>query len=101
MPRLCFRHQETGRLIAEIGADRVSFIPSVEDRIYAPSVATPGVYAQFRVAGRDLFFDQQGDLALVNLECADIPASSTSPRWLTDLPAMEARPNPSGGPPAP
>jgi len=79
MPRLCFRHQETGRLIAEIRADQVMAIPGMDDRIYAPSATAPGTYAQFRVAGRELFFDQHGALAVVNLRCAELPAPSVPP----------------------
>jgi hypothetical protein len=79
MPRLCFRHQETARLIAEVESEQAVVIPVAEDRIYAPSADNPGVYAQFRIAGREFFFDQQGALALINLECVELSPPAVAP----------------------
>jgi hypothetical protein len=69
MPRLEFRGQETGRLVAEV-AD-ASIVPAAGDHIYAPTVADIGVYSHYRVAGREFFYDQHGKLALVKLECVE------------------------------
>jgi hypothetical protein len=79
MTRLCFRRQESGRLIAEVEGKPGVVLPATGDRIYATSAANPGVYAEFKVAGRQLFYDQHGDLALVNLERVELPASSPAP----------------------
>jgi hypothetical protein len=79
MPRLCFRLQETGRLVAEVGPDQAVVIPAVEDRIYAPSAEDPGAYIRFRMVGREFYFDQQGGLALVNLECVELPEPPPAP----------------------
>ncbi len=56
-------------------------MPVAGDRVYSSSAEEAGVYAEFRVVGRESYFDQQGALALVNLTCAEaveppsIPAS--------------------------
>ena len=72
MPRLCFRRQDSGGLIAEARAQGSSGIPAVDDRIYAPSAADPGVYSHHRVTGREFYYDQRGDLSLVTLECVEV-----------------------------
>jgi hypothetical protein len=66
------RRQETARLIAQIQAEDSGLIPTVEDRIYAPTAEDAGVYAYLRVVGREFYYDQQGDLALVELECVEL-----------------------------
>jgi hypothetical protein len=80
MPRLCFRHQDTGRLIAEGEGNQAGVIPAIDDRIYVPSAMAPGMYANLRVAGRELYYDQRGALALINLECVELPAPPAAPR---------------------
>jgi hypothetical protein len=72
MPRVEFHLQNTGRLVAQVEAEGHSIIPAVGDRIYAPSAADIGVYSHFRVAGREYYYDQHGNLALVRLECAEV-----------------------------
>ena len=74
MARLEFRNRETGRLIAraELGVSWI--IPAAGDVIYAPSAEDTGVYSHQRVAGRQFFYDQQGHLSLVALECIEVPS---------------------------
>ncbi len=72
MPLLHCRRQETGRLIAQVQAVDPGLIPAVEDRIYAPTAEDAGAYVHLRVVGREFFYDQQGDLALVHLECVEV-----------------------------
>jgi hypothetical protein len=72
MPLLHCRRQETGRLIAQVRAEDSGHIPTVEDHIYAPNAEDAGEYAYLRVTGREFYYDQQGNLALVNLECVEL-----------------------------
>lgn len=90
MPRLDFHHQETGRLLAEVQADGVSFIPVVDDRVYAPSADDAGVYSLFRIAGREFYYDQRGVLAHVNLTCVEVSSDGRPP--------LPSRPRPTESP---
>ena len=39
----------------------------------------PGMYANLRVAGRELYYEQRGALALVNLESVELHAPPAAP----------------------
>jgi hypothetical protein len=76
MPRICFRHRESGRLVAQVEAEDLARIPATDDGVYAPSAADPGVYVYLLVERREFYYDQQGFLALVNLECVELPSQA-------------------------
>ena len=65
-----YRHRETGRLVARVEGS--SNMPAPADHIYAPSAADAGAYSHLRVTGREFYYDQQGKLTLVKLECVEV-----------------------------
>jgi hypothetical protein len=74
VPRLYFRRQESGRLIAKVQDEDLARIPATDDSVYAPSAEEAGAYLHLRVVGREFYYDQQGALALVSLECVELPS---------------------------
>ena len=75
MPRVEFRLRETGRLVAHTEAADNAVIPIAGDRVYAPSATDAGVYSHYQVSDRELYYDQEGRLALIKLECFDVPST--------------------------
>jgi hypothetical protein len=61
-------------LVAQVEGAGSAIIPAAGDRIYAPSVADTGVYSHHQVAGREFYYDQQGHLTLIKLECIEAPS---------------------------
>jgi hypothetical protein len=69
VPQLEFYREKDGPKIASVQADDPGVIPNVWDVVYVPDDKDPGVYAHLRVSGRQFYYDQQGNLAMVRLLC--------------------------------
>jgi hypothetical protein len=69
VPQLEFCREQDGPKIASVQTGDPGAIPGVWDVVYVPDDKDPGVYAHLRVSGRQFYYDQQGNLAMVRLLC--------------------------------
>jgi hypothetical protein len=69
VPQLEFYREKDGPKIATVQSGDPGVIPGVWDVVYVPDDEDSGVYVHLRVSGRQFYYDQQGNLAIVRLLC--------------------------------
>jgi len=72
MTRLEFWKEEERQVVANVQAGEPAFIPDIGDRVYIPDSEDSGVYAYVKVTGRQYYFSQQGELAMIRLSCVTV-----------------------------
>jgi len=77
MTRLEFWDEKERQVVANVQAGEPGFIPIIGDHVYIPHGEDSGVYAHVKVTGRQYYFSQQGELAMIRLSCEGLDGERT------------------------